>query len=71
MCPRAPATVQFSANQLDVGRLALHNVSAKATLDHSVLKVSTLLAEVLGGRADAHLRLDATRDVPAADVDLR
>ena len=65
------AAVKFGATQIDVGRLPLHNVTARATLEHSVLKVSPLLAEVLGGQANAHLRLDATKDVPAADVDIR
>jgi uncharacterized protein involved in outer membrane biogenesis len=64
-------TLQFSAGQVDVGRLSLHNVSAGATLDHSVLKVSSLLAEVFGGRADAHLRLDATTAIPQANVDIK
>ncbi len=65
------AAVKFSATQIDVGRLPLHNVTASATLDHSLLKVSPLFAEVLGGRANAHLTLDATKDVPTADVDIR
>jgi uncharacterized protein involved in outer membrane biogenesis len=65
------AVVKFSAIQVDVGRLSLHNVSARATLDHSVLKVSSLLAEVLGGKASARLRIDATQETPAADVDFR
>ena len=65
------ATLKFSAPEVDVGRLPLRNVSAKATIDDSVLKVSPLLAEVLGGRANAHLRLDATQEIPAADVDLK
>ena len=65
------AAVKFSALQVDVGRLSLHNVSAHATLDHSVLKVSPLSAGVLGGQATAHLRIDATQDTPTADVDIR
>ncbi len=65
------AAVRFGATEVDVGRLSLHNVSAKATLDHSVLKVTPLSAEVLGGRADVHLRLDANKEIPAAEVDIR
>jgi uncharacterized protein involved in outer membrane biogenesis len=64
------AALKFSATRVDVGRLPWSNVSASATLDHNVLKVSPLLAEVLGGRADVHLRLDATKNIPVADVNI-
>lgn len=68
---RRNATVKFGATEVDVGRLPLRNVSANATLDHSVLKVAPLSAEVLGGRATVRLKLDANQEIPAADVDIR
>ncbi|HEY2679419.1 MAG TPA: AsmA family protein [Steroidobacteraceae bacterium] len=68
---RGEAAVNFRAHRVDVGRLAVHEVSAKARIDHGVFTVSPLSAEVLGGTATGHLKLDARKEVPAADVDLK
>jgi uncharacterized protein involved in outer membrane biogenesis len=65
------ATVKFRADQIEVGRIPLHNVSARASLDAAVLTVTSLSAEVLGGHARGHLTLDARNEVPAATLDLR
>jgi AsmA family protein len=65
------ALVNFHAHRLDVGRLPLSEVGAKATIDHDVLTVAPLSAQVLGGTGTVYLRLDATKDIPAASADLR
>jgi AsmA family protein len=65
------ATVKFRADQVDVGRIALHNVSARASLDGAVLTVAPLLAQVMGGRVNGHVTLDGRKDLPAAAADLR
>ncbi len=64
------ATVKYRAEQVQVGRLALQEVSARASRDGGVLTVAPLTAAILGGRADGQLMLDARKDVPAATVDL-
>jgi uncharacterized protein involved in outer membrane biogenesis len=64
------ALVNFHAHRLDVGRLPLAELGAKATIDHDVLTVAPLTAQVLGGTANLRLRLDATKDIPAANADL-
>jgi uncharacterized protein involved in outer membrane biogenesis len=51
--------------------VSLQEVSAKATIDHGILAVAPLLADVLGGKLIAHVRLDARPEVPAADVNLK
>jgi uncharacterized protein involved in outer membrane biogenesis len=51
--------------------MPLREVSVRATIEHGVLTVAPLLAEVLGGRATANLRLDAGPKIPKADVDIR
>jgi AsmA family protein len=68
---RGEAVVNFHAHRVDVGRLPLTEVAANATIDHSVLTVAPLSAQVLGGTGTVHLRLDATKDVPAANADLK
>jgi hypothetical protein len=64
-------TLKFRAREVDLGKLPLHDVSGTAAIDHGVLKVAPLLADVFGGRAVAYLTLDATREVPTADVELK
>jgi AsmA family protein len=68
---RGDAVVNFRARGVDVGRIPLHEVSAKLMIDHGILTVSPLAAEVYGGKLLGHLRLDARRNVPPADVDLK
>ncbi len=68
---RGDAVVNFRAHRLDMGRLPTYEVSVKATIDHNVLTVAPLSAQVLGGTAHVQLRLDATQDVPTANADLR
>jgi len=65
------AVVNFRAAELDVGHLPLHGVSAKATIDRAILMVEPFQARLLGGRLNGRLNLDARKDVPTADVDLR
>jgi len=68
---RGDAVVAFRAHRVDVGRVSLQEVSAKATIDHGILVVAPLLADVLDGKLIAHVRLDARPEVPAADVNLK
>jgi uncharacterized protein involved in outer membrane biogenesis len=65
------ANVKFRAHELEVGRLTIQAVSAKATMDHGVLTVAPLSAQVLGGRVNAHLKFDAEPQTPTAKIDVR
>ena len=64
------ATVNFHAHRVQVDRVSLDGLSAKARMEHGVLKVDPLLADVLGGKLVAHARLDARPAIPADDLDL-
>jgi AsmA family protein len=68
---RADWAVQFRASRIDVSRVSLHEVSARITIEHGVLTVAPMLAELLGGKLSAHLKLDARSDSPTSDVDLK
>jgi len=63
--------VMFRAGELDAGHLPLRNVLVAASLDHEVLEVSSLSADVLGGKAHGKISFDATRDTPSVKLDLR
>jgi uncharacterized protein involved in outer membrane biogenesis len=67
---RGDGVVHFHAQQVDVGRIPLQELSAQLTLDHGVLVLAALSAEILTGTLGLHGRLDATTDDPAADIDL-
>ena len=71
MMRRGDALVTFRAHRVDLGRVSLQEVSAKATIDHGILAIAPVLADVLGGKLIAHVRLDARPEVPAADVNLK
>jgi uncharacterized protein involved in outer membrane biogenesis len=65
------AAVKYHADQVEVGRLSFESVSLDATIGRNVLTVAPLLAKLAGGRLNAHLTLDGSREVAAAKVDLR
>jgi len=68
---RGEALVNFQARRVDVGRVSLHTVAAQMTIDHGVLVVAPLSADVLEGKLNAHLKLDSRTDDPVADLDLK
>jgi hypothetical protein len=70
MVRRDDATVSFSAKEVDVGRMPLQQLKAKATLRDGVLTVTSLAADLYQGKLSGRLKIDATPEVPAADVDL-
>lgn len=65
------AAISFHARRVDVGRLTLSALAAKATINRGVLTVAPLSADVLGGKLTLRLKLDASTDSPAANVDLK
>ncbi len=65
------ANIKFRAHELEVGRLTIRAVSTQATMDHGVLTVAPLSAQLLGGRVTAHLKLDAGPKIPTANLDIR
>ena len=68
---RGDWVVQFRAHRVDVGRVPLHEVSARMTIERGVVVVDPLLAELFGGKVWAHLKLDARTDNPMSDVDIK
>jgi len=65
------AVAKYQATRLEVGHLALENLSLEATIGKDVLTVGPLAATLSGGRIAAHLTLDGSKTVPAANVDIR
>lgn len=72
-----PATIRisdgvmsFHARRVDVGHVSLGTVAAHLIIDKGIIIVAPLSGDILEGKFAAQLRLDATTDNPAADVDL-
>jgi AsmA family protein len=68
---RGDAIVNYHSRRLDIGRIPLQGVAATMAIDHGVLVVAPLLASVFEGKLTARVRLDASTDNPAAELDLK
>jgi uncharacterized protein involved in outer membrane biogenesis len=68
---RSDTVLTFRAESVEVAHVPLRQVSARMTIDRGILTVAPLLADVLEGRLSAHVRLDATRDVPPVQADIK
>ena len=68
---RSDGVVNYHAQRVEVGRAPLQGLSAKLTLDHGKLAVASLSAVLFGGKLAARGHLDASRDNPLADFDIK
>jgi hypothetical protein len=68
---RSDTAANFHAVRVEVGKVSLRKVAATLTIDHGIVSLAPLTAELLEGKMAAHVRLDATKEVPAADVDVK
>jgi hypothetical protein len=68
---RSDGTVTFEAREFDAGRIVLRSFNAKLTTDNGVLEVPALAATLPDGKLTGRLKLDASFEVPKAELDLR
>jgi uncharacterized protein involved in outer membrane biogenesis len=68
---RSDGVVNFQVRRLEGSHLSAETVAAKLVIDKGVLVVAPLTGNVLDGKFAARVRLDATSDNPAAEVDLK
>jgi AsmA family protein len=67
---RDDAVMNYHARRVDIGHLPMHSVALVLTINHGVMVAAPLSAEVSEGKLTGRVKLDATSDNPAADVDL-
>lgn len=67
---RNQGRVTYRAQRVDVGPVPLHGLVANVVMDHGLMTVTSLSAEVLGGKLSAHLKVDGRSDSPRAEFDL-
>jgi uncharacterized protein involved in outer membrane biogenesis len=65
------AMVKYRARRLGVGRFTLSTVAAKVTVERGLLAVTPLSADVLDGKLTVQLKIDARKEIPAVDLDVR
>jgi AsmA family protein len=68
---RKNAVVNFRIHELAAGRIVLHGVSGKVTIDDGVLRVDPLSADALEGKANMTAQVDARAKIPTAKLDFK
>jgi len=63
--------VRLNAQRVDIARMSLQTVSAQMKIDHGIVTVTPLTGDYLQGKVEARIRLDANKDVPAAEASIR
>jgi AsmA family protein len=64
------AAVTFHAQRADVGRVTFNDVAVKMSVDRGLLAVKSLTADVLDGKLEAKLKIDARKEIPAVDLEV-
>ena len=65
---RSHSDITFHARELDVGRLSLHAVAGRMSIDHGLVLVPQLTARLPDGTVSANIRFDGRPDIPTASV---
>jgi uncharacterized protein involved in outer membrane biogenesis len=68
---RSDAMIHFHAQTLEMGHVTLRAVAAKVRIDDGTIVASPVSGSLLEGKITGEIKIDVTRDMPAADVDLR
>jgi hypothetical protein len=68
---RIDTLLRFGAHRVLVGRMSLQSISGQMKLDRGVVTVTSLTADLLQGKVEARIRLDANKDMPAAEASVR
>lgn len=67
---RSAAAITFHAQELDAGRLSFRAVAGKMSIDHGLVIVPQLSADLPDGKVSAHVRFDGRPQTPTATLDL-
>jgi uncharacterized protein involved in outer membrane biogenesis len=68
---KAIAEIGFHADTLQIGRTPVADLAAKVNINLGTIEVAPLSATVRDGKVTGGFKIDATHDVPRANVDLR
>ncbi len=68
---RFAGNVEYHARSVQAGRLTLSAVAMKVTLDHGQVTAAPVSADLLGGKLQGTVRIDARKEIPAVSVEVR
>jgi uncharacterized protein involved in outer membrane biogenesis len=68
---RTRATIKYQAQQVEVARVILSPLAAQMSIDGGVLALDPLSADALNGKLTVQLKIDARKEIPAVDLDVR
>jgi uncharacterized protein involved in outer membrane biogenesis len=63
--------LHLTAQRVEVGRTALQALSGRMTIDHGLISVTPLTADLLQGKVEATVHADANADQPPVQANLR
>jgi len=67
---RIDGTAMYRVRRVDAGRITLDSVTAKVSVDHGALGITLASPQVLQGKLNAQLNIDARNDMPTVQLDL-
>jgi len=65
------ATVNFQIDRVDIGRVFLQRLAGKLMISHGTLSVTPISADLLHGKLNGRVRMDASSDDPADEIVLQ
>lgn len=68
---RSDAMIHFHAQTLQMGHAPLRAVAAKVKINEGTIVASPVSGSLLEGKVTGEIKIDVTRDMPAAEVDFR
>jgi AsmA family protein len=68
---RGSSAVQFRAQRVDAGRMTLSTFVLKLNNDHGNLKIAPLSAEIMGGKLNAEIEIDASKEIPTERLQVK
>ncbi len=68
---RGDASIDFHARRVEMGRIGLTDVAARVSIENGVVVAAPLTGDLLRGRVNARVKIDASTDLPRADFDVK
>jgi hypothetical protein len=68
---RGKGTVRFHADRVEAGNTALRAFAAEFSNDHAELTIAPVSAQILGGKLNAQMKIDARKELPAVHLEVR
>ena len=67
---RSDAIWNVRAERIEAGPVTLHAVTARMSIDHGVIQLAPLSADMLGGKLEVQVKIDVRNEVAAEKLDL-